>query len=81
VDALLLSLPSVLGSEGAGVPLMLKAVKAKKDAEIAVTPGNPLVLRGARNVHTLSAAFIADLQRRLGEVWHGHFPDIAGEVP
>jgi hypothetical protein len=42
---------------------MLRAVKAKKDSEIAVIPGNPLVLRGARNVRTLSAAFIADLQQ------------------
>ena len=34
----------------------------KKDAEIAVIPGNPLVLRGARNVRAISVAFIADLQ-------------------
>jgi hypothetical protein len=41
---------------------MSKPPSLKKDAEIAVIPGNPLVLRGARNVRTLSAAFIADLQ-------------------
>ena len=29
----------------------------KKDAEIAVIPGNPLVLRGARNVRAISVAF------------------------
>ena len=41
---------------------MSKPRSLKKDAEIAVIPGNPLVLRGARNVRSLSAAFIADLQ-------------------
>ena len=35
---------------------MPKPRSLKKDAEIAVIPGNPLVLRGARNVRTLSAA-------------------------
>ena len=44
------------------VEKMPKSRSLKKDAEIAVIPGNPLVLRGARNVRTLSAAFIADLQ-------------------
>ncbi len=51
---------------------MPSAVKAKKDAEIAIIPGNPLVLRGARNVRTLSAAFLADLQ----EDWEKHGKDI-----
>ena len=46
----------------ATVEQMPKSRSLKKDAEIAVIPGNPLVLRGARNVRTLSAAFIADLQ-------------------
>jgi hypothetical protein len=45
-----------------------KAVKAKKDAEIAIIPGNPLALRGAKNIRTLTAAFIADLQDK----WEKH---------
>ena len=55
----------------------------KKDAEIAVIPGNPLVLRGARNVRTLSAAFIADLQEdwekygtQILELMREKFPDL-----
>ena len=35
---------------------------AHDGGDVDAFPGNPLVLRGARNVRTLSAAFIADLQ-------------------
>ena len=46
-------------------------------------PGNPLVLRGARNVRTLSAAFIADLQEdwekygtQILQLMREKFPDL-----
>ena len=62
---------------------MPKSRSLKKDAEIAVIPGNPLVLRGARNVRTLSAAFIADLQEdwekygtQILELMREKFPDL-----
>jgi hypothetical protein len=62
---------------------MPKSRSLKKDAEIAVIPGNPLVLRGARNVRTLSAAFIADLQEdwekcgtQILELMRDEFPDL-----
>ena len=62
---------------------MPKPRSLKKDAEIAVIPGNPLVLRGARNVRTLSAAFIADLQEdwekygtQILELMREKFPDL-----
>jgi hypothetical protein len=62
---------------------MPKPRSPKKDAEIAVIPGNPLVLRGARNVRTLSAAFIADLQEdwekygtQILELMREKFPDL-----
>ena len=62
---------------------MSKPRSLKKDAEIAVIPGNPLVLRGARNVRTLSAAFIADLQEdwekygtQILELMREKFPDL-----
>ena len=61
---------------------MPKSRSLKKDAEIAVIPGNPLVLRGARNVRTLSAAF-ADLQEdwekygtQILELMREKFPDL-----
>ena len=62
---------------------MPKSRSLKKDAEIAVIPGNPLVLRGARNVRTLSAAFIADLQEdwekygaQILQLMRDKFPDL-----
>ena len=62
---------------------MSKPRSLKKNAEIAVIPGNPLVLRGARNVRTLSAAFIADLQEdwekygtQILELMRDKFPDL-----
>jgi predicted DNA-binding ribbon-helix-helix protein len=65
------------------VEQMPKPRPLKKDAEIAVIPGNPLVLRGARNVRTLSAAFIADLQEdwekygtQILELMREKFPDL-----
>ncbi len=67
----------------ATVEQMPKSRSLKKDAEIAVIPGNPLVLRGARNVRTLSAAFIADLQEdwekygtQILELMREKFPDL-----
>ena len=67
----------------ATVEQMPKSRSLKKDAEIAVIPGNPLVLRGARNVRTLSAAFIADLQEdwekygtQILELMREEFPDL-----
>jgi len=62
---------------------MPKSRSLKKDAEIAVIPGSPLVFRGARNVRTLSAAFIADLQEdwekygtQILELMRDKFPDL-----
>ena len=67
----------------ATVEQMPKSRSLKKDAEIAVIPGNPLVLRGARNVRTLSASFIADLQEdwekygtQILELMREKFPDL-----
>ena len=60
------------------VEQMPKPRSLKKDAEIAVIPGNPLV-----HVRTLSAAFIADLQEdwekygtQILELMREKFPDL-----
>ena len=62
------------------VEQMSKPRSLKKDAEIAVIPGNPLVLRGPSS---LSAAFIADLKEdwekygtQILELMREKFPDL-----
>jgi hypothetical protein len=51
---------------------MAKAKTAKRKDEVAVMGGGPYRLQplpGARNIRTLSARFIADMQEHWEKVW------------
>jgi hypothetical protein len=64
-------------------PMYRQSAGAHDGGDVDAFPGNPLVLRGARNVRTLSAAFIADLQEdwekygtQILELMREKFPDL-----